>query len=63
MRLLKDADVLVENYKPGSMEKWGLGYEDVLKKKFPKLVHCRISVLARTVPMAAFRAMTASFRR
>ena len=35
LRLLEDADVLVENFKPGSMEKWGLGYEDVLSKRFP----------------------------
>ncbi|MGY8960442.1 MAG: CoA transferase, partial [Alphaproteobacteria bacterium] len=26
LRLLEGADVLIENYKPGSMEKWGLGY-------------------------------------
>ena len=43
LRLLKGADVLIENYKPGSMEKWGLGYEEVLKGKFAGLVHCRIS--------------------
>src|SRR3954470_11460926 len=28
-RLLRDADVLIENFKPGAMEKWGLGYEEV----------------------------------
>jgi formyl-CoA transferase len=43
LRLLEGADVLVENYKPGSMEKWGLGYADVLSKRFPGLVHCRVS--------------------
>lgn len=43
LRLLEGADVLVENYKPGSMEKWGLGYEEVLSKRFPQLVHCRVS--------------------
>lgn len=41
--LLAGADVLIENFKPGSMEKWGLGYQDVLSKRFPKLVHCQIS--------------------
>jgi crotonobetainyl-CoA:carnitine CoA-transferase CaiB-like acyl-CoA transferase len=35
--------VLIENFKPGSMEKWGLGYQDVLSKRFPGLIHCRIS--------------------
>ena len=43
LRLLEDADVLIENYKPGTMERWGLGYDDVLSKKNPGLVHCRIS--------------------
>ncbi|MFQ5566212.1 MAG: CaiB/BaiF CoA transferase family protein [Paracoccaceae bacterium] len=43
LRLLETADVLIENFKPGGMEKWGLGYEDVLKDRFPRLIHCRIS--------------------
>jgi formyl-CoA transferase len=43
LRLLANADVLIENYKPGSMERWGLGYEDVLKARFPRLIHARIS--------------------
>src|SRR5882672_6423769 len=42
MRMLEDADVLVENFKPGTLDKWGIG-NDVLRAKFPKLVHCRIS--------------------
>jgi len=43
LRLLEGADVLIENYKPGAMEKWGLGYAETLKAKFPGLIHCRIS--------------------
>ena len=43
LRLLEGADVLIENFKPGSMEKWGLGYEEVLSERFPGLVHCRVS--------------------
>jgi len=43
LRLLDGADVLIENYKPGAMEKWGLGYEETLKARFPGLIHCRIS--------------------
>lgn len=43
LRLLEGADVLIENFKPGSMEKWGLGYEAVLQARFPRLVHCRVS--------------------
>ena len=42
LALLQDADVLVENFKTGTMEKWGLGY-DTLHAKFPRLVHCRVS--------------------
>ncbi|HET8997372.1 MAG TPA: CaiB/BaiF CoA-transferase family protein [Acetobacteraceae bacterium] len=42
LRLLRDADVLIENFKPGAMEKWGIGY-DVLSQRFPGLIHCRIS--------------------
>jgi formyl-CoA transferase len=40
--LVKEADVLIENFRPGKMEEWGLGYED-LKKINPKLVMARIS--------------------
>jgi crotonobetainyl-CoA:carnitine CoA-transferase CaiB-like acyl-CoA transferase len=43
LRLLEDADILIENYKTGSMERWGLGYEEVLKERFPSLIHLRIS--------------------
>jgi formyl-CoA transferase len=43
LRLLEGADVLTENFKPGSMEKWDLGYHEVLAPRFPSLIHCRIS--------------------
>ncbi len=43
LRLLETADVLVENFKTGTMERWGLGYEEVLAGRFPRLVYCRIS--------------------
>ncbi|MCS6932253.1 MAG: CoA transferase [Acetobacteraceae bacterium] len=42
LRLLDGADVLIENYKPGTMERWGLGYE-ALGARFPRLIHCRVS--------------------
>jgi len=51
LRLLEGADVLIENFKPGSMEKWGLGYEAVLKAQFPRLVHCRVSGFGGTGPL------------
>ncbi len=40
--LVKEADVLIENFRPGKMEEWGLGYAD-LKKINPRLVMARIS--------------------
>jgi crotonobetainyl-CoA:carnitine CoA-transferase CaiB-like acyl-CoA transferase len=43
LRLLESADVLIENFLPGSMEKWGLGYAEVLAQMFPRLIYCRIS--------------------
>lgn len=42
LELLADADVLLENFKTGTLEKWGLGYE-TLRQKFPRLIHCRVS--------------------
>jgi crotonobetainyl-CoA:carnitine CoA-transferase CaiB-like acyl-CoA transferase len=51
LRLLGRADVLIENYKPGAMEKWGLGYQEVLQKHFPRLIHCRISGFGADGPL------------
>ena len=51
LRLLDGADVLIENYKPGAMERWGLGYDDVLAKRNPRLIHCRISGFGADGPM------------
>ena len=48
--LLADADVLVENFKPGTLEKWGLGYE-TLSQAFPKLIHCRVSGFGADGPL------------
>ncbi len=42
MKMLETADVLIENFKPGTLDKWGIG-KDVLREKFPRLIHCRIS--------------------
>ena len=47
--LLNDADVLIENFKPGTMEKWGLGPEDISKQN-PKLIYTRISGYGQTGP-------------
>ena len=43
MQLLDGADVLVENFKPGTLQRWGIGYAEVLSQRFPGLIHCAIS--------------------
>jgi crotonobetainyl-CoA:carnitine CoA-transferase CaiB-like acyl-CoA transferase len=48
--LLAGADVLVENFLPGTMEKWGLGY-DALAKRHPRLVYCSISGFGADGPL------------
>lgn len=48
-RMVKDADVLVENFQPGTMEKWGLGW-DVMKEVNPRLIMVRISGFGQTGP-------------
>ncbi len=48
--LLADADVLVENFKTGTLEKWGLGH-DALAARFPRLVHCRVSGFGADGPL------------
>lgn len=51
LKLLDGADVLVQAVKPGTMEKWGLGYNEFLKDRFPKLVVCRITGFGDTGPL------------
>ena len=48
-RLAGDADILVENFQPGTMEKWGLGW-DVLRGINPRLIMVRISGYGQTGP-------------
>jgi CoA:oxalate CoA-transferase len=47
--MVKKADVVVENYKPGTMEKFGIGY-DVLQKINPKLIYAACSGFGHTGP-------------
>jgi formyl-CoA transferase len=51
LRLLEGADILTENFKPGTMEKWGLGYQEHLAAKFPGLIHCRVSGFGADGPL------------
>lgn len=53
LRMLENADVLLENFKVGTLEKWGLGYDDVLSKRFPRLIHARVSGFGADGPMGA----------
>ena len=41
-RLLADADVILENFKAGTLDRWGLS-DEVLAEEFPRLIHCRIT--------------------
>ena len=50
-RLLKDADVVLENYRKGTMERLGLSYES-LRAENPGLIYCEISGYGRTGPYA-----------
>ena len=48
-RLVKTADVVVENFRTGTMESFGLGY-DVLAQINPRLIYCSVSAFGRTGP-------------
>ncbi len=49
MRLAESADVIVENYRPGVVESWGIGYEDV-RKVNRRVVYCSITGFGRSGP-------------
>ena len=51
LRMVKDADILLENYRPGAMKRLGLGY-DVLKQINPRLIYTSISGFGQTGPWA-----------
>ena len=54
--LVEKADVLVENFVPGTMERFGLGHEELLRHK-PSLVYCSISGFGQTGPYAKLPAL------
>lgn len=51
-KLVKDADVVIENFRPGTLEKWGLGYDE-LSKINPKLVLARVTGFGQIGPYAS----------
>jgi crotonobetainyl-CoA:carnitine CoA-transferase CaiB-like acyl-CoA transferase len=48
-KMLASADVVIENYRPGTMERFGLGYE-TLHKLNPALIYCQVTGFGRTGP-------------
>ena len=51
LQMVRDADVLIENFRPGVMDRLGLGY-DVLKEANPRIVYCAISGFGKEGPLA-----------
>ncbi len=51
-RLARESDILIENFKVGGLEKYGLGYDD-LKKDNPALIYCAISGFGQNGPLAS----------
>jgi len=48
-KLIADADMVLENFRPGTMERWGLGYEDIVKIN-PGIIMIRVSGYGQTGP-------------
>jgi formyl-CoA transferase len=51
LKLIDQADVLIENFRPGTLEKWGMGYE-ALSARNPRLIVARVSGFGQTGPYA-----------
>lgn len=52
LRLIGKADILIENYKTGTLAKYGLGYED-LRDAYPRLIYLSLTGFGQTGPYAA----------
>lgn len=51
LRMIEGADVVIENFLPGTMERFGLDYESTLAARNPKLVYCAISGFGADGPL------------
>jgi crotonobetainyl-CoA:carnitine CoA-transferase CaiB-like acyl-CoA transferase len=51
-KLVSKCDIVIENFRPGRLEKWGLGYEDLLRVR-PDLIMVRISGFGQTGPLSS----------
>ncbi|NKY43694.1 CaiB/BaiF CoA transferase family protein [Nocardia cerradoensis] len=49
--LLAGADVVIENFKAGTMARWGFDFDTVLSRRYPRLVYCRITGFGVDGPM------------
>ena len=49
-KILSKADILVENFKPGTLDRWGFGWKEV-NKKYPKLIYASASGFGQTGPL------------
>ena len=49
LRLAENADVLIENFRPGTLERWGLGY-DILSERNPRIVVARVTGFGQKGP-------------
>jgi formyl-CoA transferase len=52
LRLAADADVVIENFRPGTFERWGLGYPELAARN-PRLVLAHVSGFGRTGPLSS----------
>lgn len=57
LRLLESADVLVNNFKPGTMERYGLCYDAVLKDRFPRLISASVTGFGADGPLGMLPGM------
>jgi crotonobetainyl-CoA:carnitine CoA-transferase CaiB-like acyl-CoA transferase len=58
LRMLESADVVVENFKPGTMAAWGLAPEHLVER-FPSLIYCQITAFGSTGPMGGLPGLDA----
>jgi crotonobetainyl-CoA:carnitine CoA-transferase CaiB-like acyl-CoA transferase len=51
LKLISEADIVIDNFLSGTMAGWGMDFETVLAPQFPKLIYCQISGFGNTGPM------------
>ena len=61
LQLLEGADVLLENFKTGTLEKWGIGY-GILSQRLPRLIHCRVSGFGADGPLGGLAGYDAAIQ-